>query len=555
MRPTRIGSVAALILLPCCLTAQSRIGPGAAADSLIAHRYRPGIDVRDYDLSLELSQHGTEIVGRAVLSVRRMAPVDTLVLDLVALTVDTVRVAGERRAFVRTPTEIHIPLPVGSSGLYRVEVAYHGAVKDGLIIRTDSAGRWTGFGDNWPNRARYWIPSVDHPSDKATVSWNVIAPRGRTVVANGVLVGRDSLSDGRIRTRWRESHPIAVYLMVIAAAPLTEYPLGETACGMATDERCVPQYVYTAPEQRPMLPGAFARAGEIVRYFATLVGAFPYEKLAHLQSATRFGGMENATAIFYADDAFRSGRMNEELIAHETAHQWFGDAVTEREWSHVWLSEGFATYFAALWAAHSRGDIVLLQEMGRIRARVLSDAEAVPTHPVIDTAQRNLLALLNRNSYEKGAFVLHMLRDVVGDSAFFQALRDYYASHRDGTALTDDLRHAMERTSGQQLSWFFDQWLRRPGFPEIDVTWSSDSSSHQVLIDVAQGNRFGPFRFPLTLEVEDVNGTTRRMTIPIPARPDVLIKVPSSWQTVRPQTLAVDPDVALLARIVVHRPR
>ena len=539
-------------LLACArVAAQVDVGPGATRDLAIERPYRPGIDVLSYELSLDLPATGNVISGFAALSVRHTTRVDTLVLDLVRLTVDSVHVDGRRVAFSRTPDEIHIPyLPNGKFPV-RVEVGYHGAVDDGLIVRTDSAGRWTGFGDNWPNRARYWIPSVDHPSDKATVTWNVTAPAERTVVANGVLVDRTALSDGRIRTRWRESHPISVYLMVIAAAPLTEYSLGNTACGLGERGGCVPQFVYTAPEQRTLLPGVFGQAAEIVRYFSSLVGPFPYEKLAHLQSATRFGGMENATAIFYADAAFRTGRMNEGLIAHETAHQWFGDAVTEREWSHLWLSEGFATYFAALWTDHAHGHTAFRRDMEGIRANVLADNDAVPTHPVIDTAQRNLLSLLNSNSYQKGGFVLHMLRRQVGDRAFFTALRTYYGAFRDGTALTDDLRVAMERASGQRLDWFFDQWLRRPGFPELSVTWSSDPSSHQVTLDIVQGPRYGAYRFPLTVEVENADGSRRRETVLVPAEASAHLPIPAGAQA--PAGLVVDPDVELLARITVQR--
>lgn len=527
----------------------------AAQPPVAAHGpYRPGVDVENYALAVELPERGNVIHGDAVLTLRRTARVDTLVLDLVDLTVDSVLLDGRRTPFARPTGTIAVPLPTGTAGRFEVEVVYHGAVEDGLIIRTDPEGRWTGFGDNWPNRARYWFPGIDDPSDKATVSWTVTAPAERTVVANGVLLDRTTLPNGWTRTRWRESHPIATYLMVIAAAPLVEYSLGETACGLALGGGCVPQMVYTAPEQRGTLPGAFAEAPEIVRYFASLVGPFPYEKLAHLQSSTRFGGMENATAIFYADDAFRHGRMNESLIAHETAHQWFGDAVTEREWSHVWLSEGFATYFAALFVEHAHGESAFHESMRRIRSTVLDDRESVPTHPVIDTAQKNLLDLLDRNSYEKGGFVLHMLRRQVGDSAFFGALRAYYTAHRDGTALSDDLREAMERASGQQLEWFFDQWLRRPGFIEADVTWTYDPSSHQVSLDVAQGGRYGAFRFPLTVAVREGNGVVRRETVTVPAERQVHVVLPARFATT-PQALEADPDVDLLARFDVHSNR
>ena len=551
----------ALSLVGARLSGQTPIGPGAARDTTTPMPYRSGVDVLSYELALDLPRSGNVIHGVATLTVRHTARVDTLVLDLVRLTVDSVRSDGKRIAFTRTPNEIHIPFRPRGVHAVRIDIAYHGGVEDGLIVRTDSAGRWTAFGYNWPNRARYWIPSVDHPSDKATVSWTVTAPAERTVVANGALLDRTTLPDGRVRTRWREAHPIAVYLMVIAAAPLVEYPLGDTACGYGADagkgservaNNCVTQFVYVAPEQRPTLPGAFSQAGEIVSYFASLVGNFPYEKLAHLQSSTRFGGMENATAIFYDDAAFRTGRMNEGLIAHETAHQWFGDAVTEREWPHLWLSEGFATYFAALWTGHAHGDSAFHAALGSIRSAVLADAVDVPTHPVIDTLPRELLSLLNRNSYEKGGFVLHMLRRQVGDSAFFAALRAYYGNYRDGTALTDDLRREMEHTSGEPLGWFFDQWLRRPGYPELNVTWSSDPSSQQVTLDIVQGSRFGAYRFPLTVELQDGNGARQRETILVPAEARARIALPRRAHPLTPTALVVDPDVELLARIDVH---
>ena len=549
-----IGALVAVVVTAARLTAQADIGAGATRDAAIEHPYRPGVDVQSYDLTLDLPKSGNVITGYAVLQVRHTTRVDTLVLDLLQLTVDSVKMDGAKVPFSRTPSEIHVGFRPNGKFPVRVEVAYHGAVEDGLIIRTDSAGRWTGFGDNWPNRARHWIPSVDHPSDKATVTWTVRAPAERTVVANGELVYHKPLPNNRMETRWHESHPIPVYLMVIAAAPLAEYPLGPLAgCGInGSSTTCIQQFVFTAPEQRPMLPGAFARAGEIVSYFWSLVGAFPYEELKHLQSSTRFGGMENATAIFYGDAAFRTGRMNEGLIAHETAHQWFGDAVTEREWSHLWLSEGFATYFAALWTQHAHGDTAFHRDMERIRASVLADVEAVPNHPVIDSLQRDLLALLNANSYQKGGFVLHMLRRQVGDSAFFAALHDYYATYRDGTALTENLQSAIEQVSGQKLGWFFDQWLRRPGYPELDVTWSSDPSSHQVTLEIAQGTRFGAFRFPLTVELRDANGATQRKMVVVPAENQVRLVLPPGARPITPSSLVVDPDVELLARIVVH---
>jgi len=530
----------------------------AAASPIAAQQirpYRPAFDVLDYQLTIELPDTGASIRGTATLQVQRTARSDSLVLDLLDLSVTRATVDGKSARFSPTDAGVAIALPKGAGGQFTATVDYSGTVVDGLIARRDSAGRWTYFGDNWPNRARHWIPSIDHPSDKATVTWRVIAPPSQTVVANGKLISTRDVRgyDGSAKKEWiwRESRRIPVYLMVIAAAPLAVYDLGDTACGLADKQRCVPQAVYTAPEQRNFSPGPFARAGEMVQLFASLVGPFPYEKLAHLQSSTRFGGMENASAIFYADAGFRRGTMGDGVVAHETAHQWFGDAVTERDWPHLWLSEGFATYFAALWTRAARGDSAFRVQMADIRQTILADSESVAKRPVIDTIETNLLALLNRNSYEKGGFVLHMLRNEVGERAFFNALRAYYATFKHATATTDDLRAAMEREVKRPMSWFFDQWLRRPGFPSVTAEWSYDAGAKEVAITVSQSSAFGNYQFPLTIAVIDSAGGQHRTTLTMPSSGAAgAVRVPLASA---PANVVLDPDVALLAQLQVVR--
>jgi aminopeptidase N len=512
--------------------------------------YRPGIDVLDYAITLDLPDRGASIDGRAVVTVRRLSPVDTLVLDLVALKVDSVLVDEKPVTFARTDSVIRIPIARVVGDSFSVAVRYRGEPKDGLIIRTDSTGRWTAFGDNWPNRARNWIPSIDHPSDKATVTWTVRAPSERRVVANGELMEETPLpvrpgGVPRTLTRWRESRPIAPYLMVIAAAPLVYYDLGRDGCGVGEFSSCVRQSVYVFPEARDFLPGPFSHAPEMVRLFSELIAPFPYEKLAHLQSSTRYGGMENAGAIFYADGPFRRRTMQPGVIAHETAHQWFGDAVTEREWSHVWLSEGFATYFQQLWVERFRGDSAFRADLRGTREQVVKAPE-VASRPVIDTTQTDLMALLNRNSYQKGGWTLHMLRTLVGDSAFFRGLRSYYLANRHSTALTDDLRRAVEASSGRPLGWFFDQWLRRPGFAEVTTSWRYDASERRVVVTIAQGARFGAYRFPLTVAITDATGKEQRATIDVPASASSTLVVPVEIDAA-PRGVVFDPDVRVLA--------
>ena len=535
---------AALLLCAASASAQTA-GPFAG------HTHAPGIDVVDYDITLELPDTGAMIRGDVVVTARRAPGVQMLRLDLVnGLTVQQVQVNGRDVHAAHAQNAIDVPLASAAGDSVQVRVRYDGAVTDGLIVRKDERGRWTWFGDNWPDRARQWLPTVDHPSDKATVSWTVRAPAGRTVVANGTLLGTRRLSAreaGRVETRWRESHPVPTYVMVIGAAPLARVDLPATGCGRADPTSCVAQSVYVLPENRDWLPGPFAAAVPIVALFERLVGPFPYEKLAHLQSETRFGGMENASAIFYASNLFSTHRMSEGLIAHETAHQWFGDAVTEREWGHLWLSEGFATYFATLWTRESRGDSAYRAELATIRQEVLDDS-VVRVRPVLDTTQTHYLALLNANSYQKGGYVLAMLHRRLGDSAFFGGLRAYYARYRDGNALTDDLRRELERSSAQSLQQFFDQWLRRPGVAEPMVGWAYDSSAATVSLLVLQDSVRGAYEVPLTVEVTDARGQHRRMEVAVPAKPRVELTLPGRFAA-RPVSIVFDPDAFLLARI------
>jgi aminopeptidase N len=257
--------------------------------------------------------------------------------------------------------------------------------------------------------------------------------------------------------------------------------------------------------------------------------------------------MENASAIFYADRPFRDHTMGAGVIAHETAHQWFGDAVTEREWGHVWLSEGFASYWEKLWVQRFTSDSAFRDGMRQLRREII-ESPVTAARPVLDTAETDYLKLLNTNSYQKGAWVLHMLRSELGDSAFFRGVRAYYTKHRHGTALTDDLRQELEAASGRPLGAFFDQWLRRPGVPRVQVTADYDVRAKRVVLRVEQEGT--PYRFPLTVEVRDSDGRRRRATIDVPATASSRIAAPAlGARRVGAGELVVDPDVTLLADV------
>jgi aminopeptidase N len=518
--------------------------------------YAPGVDVRHYDIALTLPVSGTMLRAQATLTVDRMLTIDTLRLDLVDLTIDSVMVNGLRRATVRDSAVLRVPLRKRDGTHLRVRIDYHGSPRDGLIIREDSARGWSAFGDNWPNRARFWIPSIDHPSDKATVTWRVTVPAGRSVIANGTRVSptrKTSNAEGQTETtQFRMTQPIPTYLMVVGVATMHETSLGRTACGFATGGGCVPQSVWTFAPETPTMPGNFREADRIVSTFAKMLGPFAYARLAHVQSATRFGGMENATAIFYSDRAFRTQTLGVSLIAHETAHQWFGDAVTPRRWADLWLSEGFATYLAAVYTQQTRGDSAFRDEMRRIRNEVLA-APVVAERPVVDSiGAATPVTLLNANSYQKGGFVLHMLRARIGDAAFFGALRDYQQQYRHGTAATDDFRRAAERRSGTGLTAFFNQWLHRPGWADLTVSWTWRAATSTLALQVVQGTRHAPFAMPLTLSIQTDDGRMRTVRVAIAATASQLIMVPVPGVRDVAEMVA-DPRAELLGTVTLLR--
>lgn len=522
----------------------------AAAPAVAQQRaLPPSFDVEGYDVQLVLPDTGARIEGEATIRVRGGAAGDTLVLALApGMAVSAVAVDGAPAGWARRDGTVRVLL-AGAAPARTVRVGYAGAPQDGLIIGRDSLGRWIAFGDNFPERARHWFPAVDEPGDKAAIAFTVLAPPGRTVVAPGRKVEEAPATHaGRalVRTRWTMERPLPTYSMVIAAAPLVRKELPDTAC-VGDEGRCIPQALYVAPEQASVPQPAFDRAGEMLRLFASLAGPYPYTELKHLQSTTRYGGMENATAIFYADRLFRTpGGVSEGLVAHEVAHQWFGDAVTERSWPHLWLSEGFATYLAELWTRHAHGDSAFREGMRELRREVL-EAGVTAKRPVIDTIETQPSRLLNANSYQKGGFVLHMLRATVGDSAFVGALREYMHRHRHDGATTDDLRLLMERHSGQELGWFFDQWLRRAGNPVARVGWKLRADG-QLLVQVRQRQAAAPYRFPLELEITDARGAAHRVTIPVPATRQASVVVPV--QLAGPvRAVRLDPDVKLLATL------
>lgn len=519
----------------------------------------PGIDVLDYDVELSLELSGAFFQGRVSIRLAVQDPRPSeLPLDLSGLEVEWVRVDGADTPFRRDGGTLRVPLPrsveVGDELV--VEVLYGGSPVDGLILRENVHGVRSAFVDNWPDRARFWLPSIDHPSDKATIRFTVHAPSAWSVVANGRMVGEPSPTDagalggarGRRTWRWESGVPVSTYNMVVGASEFAIRSVGTAACGRAPatarDDGCVDVSYWVYPADTSFAAELFARAPQMVDFFADLIGPFPFEKLANVQSATRFGGMENASAIFYSEEAIARGTMAEGTVSHEIAHQWFGDSVTEAEWSHLWLSEGFATYFGALFFEEADGTDDFRRRMEESRRRYISSDDV--GQPIV-RAESNLMDLLNRNNYQKGGWVLHMLRGVLGDEDFFRGVREYYGRYAGDVILTADFQRTMEEVSGQDLEWFFRQWVREPGYPRIAISteWFAASGELEIRILQEQRDSWPTFRFAVDVEFE-LPGRTLRRSVDVRDRDHtVRLTLPQA-----PTGITFDPDGWILKEII-----
>ncbi|HZS07140.1 MAG TPA: M1 family metallopeptidase [Blastocatellia bacterium] len=528
--PFRLRIARLLLTLLCCVL------PALALDD---YQRIPALDAIHYRLKLTIAEAGDEIQAEAeILFEFKSDSVKEVPLDFTGLTVDQVTVENREAKFTRANDKLNVAL----AGNYkagdrcRVTVRYHGHPTDGLAIQKNKFGDRSIFADNWPNRAHYWFPGIDHPYDKATVEFLVTAPNRYDVIANGRLVETRSLQNGAKLTHWSEAVPIPTYCMVIGATEFDIVNVGR----VKTPGDDIPLSFYLFPKDRDKGVKGYGRASQIVEFFTNLIGPYPYEKLALVQSSTRFGGMENASSIFLAENAFGEG-----IVSHEIAHQWFGDSVTESDWHHLWLSEGFATYFGDLFFERADGRDKFMKLMLEEKEGYLK-AYGKDPRPIYDPGITDLFKLLNANNYQKGGWVLHMLRHVMGDEKFFAGVRDYYRTYRDRNALTDDFRHVMEAQAGQPLDWFFREWIFEPGYPIYDAAWKWDEGRQELRLRITQKQEKTVFRMPLDVEMK-TGSTSRREVVQMNEREQNFTFKPGA----RPSGVALDPDEWVLKVLTI----
>ncbi len=423
-----------------------------------------------------------------------------------------------------------------------VVVRYQGIPGSGLRIGNNKHGERTFFSLNWPDRARQWLPMIDHPYDKATNEFIIVAPLRYRVVANGLLVEEIDRPDGTRLTHWKNSVPIASWLNAIGVAQFATRHFA-TARGISLQD-------WVFPQDRDLGIATFeVPTRNAIEFFSERIGPYPYEKLANVQAAGLGGGTEHASVIFYGENSV-TARPATNLVAHEIAHQWFGNAVTERDWDDVWLSEGFATYFTLLFTEHYSGRDAFVAGLVRSRTTVFTTEQRMPGQAVIhnniavigDTVTN--MRVLNQLAYQKGGWVLHMLRAQIGTETFWDGIRDYYRRYRDANASTLEFRRVMEERSGQELGWFFDQWLKRPGSPVVEGNWQYNAAAKTIEISLTQTQAGGAYRLPLEIGISttgannapqtriekiELNQKQQRFALPSETAPASVTLDPNSW--------------------------
>ncbi len=506
-----------------------------------AQPYNPTIDVLHYDFSLEVSDSSNNIRGQAGITILFKANAPGFALDLTktndrgkGMTVSSITEKDKTIAFTQDSTQLHVSTSARAGEQHIYTITYEGIPADGLIIANNKFGRRGFFGDNWPNRAHNWIPCVDHPSDKATLDFRITAPDHYTVVANGALQEEKELPNNKKLTHWKESIPLSPKVMVIGVA--------DFAIDHPGDAMGVPVYNYVFQENKEIGFKSYAYALQILPFYIQHIGPYPFEKCGNVQSKTRFGGLENASAIFYFENSVNSPGV-ESLMAHEIAHQWFGDAATETQWQHLWLSEGFATYMTHCYLENKYGIDTLKKGMASDRKKLIAFEKKSLT-PIVDTSIKDdYMKLLNPNSYEKGGWVLHMLRRRIGDQLFWKGISTYYATYRNKNASSADFEKIMETVSGQDLHDFFHEWLDKPGHPHVKADWTYDENKKELSISFVQtGEQL--FEFPLEFSTD---GSLHTITI---KEKTTKLHLPLS---AKPTSLTLDPNVDTLVDFEISR--
>jgi len=465
------------------------------------------IDIKHYSFALTLSDINDEIIGSTNITIQfKQAGVQNFRLDLInqsierngkGMLVDGVYLDKNLISYTHQKDALIINLPTPSSINQTLvfTIKYHGIPSDGLRIGATKLGDRSFFNENWPNRGRHWLPLIDHPYDKATSEFIIKAPAHYKVISNGLLLEESDLGDNVKLTHWKQSVPVSSWLFVLGVADFAvkyvdEFKGKSIQTWVYSKDREAGFYDFDEPTKK------------VLEFYSAYVGPYAYEKLANIQTPSVNGGMETSSAIFYGEDLV-NGKRDERIrniVIHEIAHQWFGNAITETTWDDAWLSEGFATFFTLLFIENEYGKEEYKKGISKAKKTVFDLSLKIPDFSIVSNRTAENEPVTNGLTYQKGAWVLHMLRDLLGEKSFQKGIRAYYAKYFNSNTTTDEFRLEMEKASGKDLKLFFKQWLYQPINPTINAVWKYDAAAKKLNLQLIQ-SQSGDFLFNVPVEV------------------------------------------------------
>ena len=508
-------------------------GPGPAARrpfakagaSKQAERVRT-FDVKHIKGDLTFDIKKSEIRGTVTDTITPMHPgLDSVTLDCGPdLKVSKVAIGSTACKFEQKGDELVVTLDraYGPDETFELAVTYAGSPEKGIrFVKPDpdhpkrAVSVWT-VGE--PEDAHHWIPCFDYPNERSTSEMIITVDKPLSVVSNGTLDSTRENADGTSTYHWKMDQALTTYLLSVVAADFAVYrdKLGELPV-----DYYVLKDVDEATARRTM-----GKTPRMIEFFNRKIGTpYAYPKYATTCLPEFGGGMEHTSATTMTDSILLDPiealeRSSDSIVAHELAHQWFGDLLTCRDWSNLWLNEGFASYFDPLFTESDKGeDAFRLAMASDLSGYLNSDRQY--RRPIVEARYGDPWQMFDGVTYSKGACVLHALRGLLGDDAWWKGIQLYVATNKDKNVETADFRKAMETASGRDLAWFFDQWVFHGGHPELSARWRYEDDDKTLRLKVEQAQAVDDttplFRLPTTVEIGDDSGV-RSVPIVIDAR-------------------------------------
>ena len=539
-----------------CNKSATFLAPG---DGGSGRHFAPEPEVRMLHLTLDVTPDfkAFSVAGQATLQFKVLRrPVSELRLDAVRLKVTSVTATEKLAGWQATDDHLILTFakPLKPEQAAGVTIAYSAEPKEGLYFRTPEQGYKPGdthlFSQGEESEARHWYPCFDSPNVKFTSEVTCHVPTGMTVISNGRLVEQKKDAAGGLTAfHWSQEKPHANYLITLVAGYLSQL---EGRHGK------VPLTFYTPVSEAGEAATSFRHTDDIMKFLEQEIGV-PYPWVKYAQVCVNdfvAGGMENTSATTLTDstlftDASENLHDSDALVAHEMAHQWFGDLVTCKDWCHTWLNEGFATYYEALYRGHRQGRDAMLLEFQQSARQITSMGE--DTTPIVRRVYNQPRDMFNYLAYPKGSWVLRMLRADLGDDLFHRSIKTYLERFQYGSVGTEDLRGVIEEISGRSFDQFFDQWLYHGHFPEIEAAYSWDESAKLAKLAIKQTQKLSDnvqlFRVPLKVRFKGKFGMTERVMTVAQAEENFTYKLASA-----PETVRLDPDCELLAKLTFNLP-